>query len=69
FTLTGTNETLSAELTLQELPGAFDTFRLILRNVIGAVVYDTLVKQVSDANINVQDCITFPDVINTPSFP
>ncbi|MGG3493946.1 hypothetical protein ABES19_29665, partial [Brevibacillus choshinensis] len=69
FTLTGTTETLSAELTLSELPGAFDTFRLILRNSFGAVVFDTLVKQVSDANINVQDCITFPDVINTPSFP
>lgn len=69
FTATGTTDTLSAELTLNELPGAFDTYRLILRNEIGAVVYDTLVKQVSDANINVQDCITFPDVIPTPSFP
>jgi hypothetical protein len=69
FTATGTTETLSAELTLQELPGAFDTFRLILRNAVGAVVYDTLVKQVSDANINVQDCVTFPDVIPTQSFP
>lgn len=69
FTATGTSETLSAELTLSELPGAFDTFRLILRNAIGAVVYDTLVKSVSDGNINAQDCVTFPDVIPTPFFP
>lgn len=69
FTATGTTETLSAELTLQELPGAFDTFRLVLRNAVGVIVYDTGFKQVSDANVNVQDCITFPDVIPTPSIP
>ncbi|MGK5507761.1 beta-propeller fold lactonase family protein [Brevibacillus formosus] len=65
FTLTGTTETLSAELTLQELPGPFDVFRLVLRNTLGTVVYDTLVKQVSDANIIIQDCRTFPDVFPT----
>lgn len=54
FTATGTSETLSAELTLQELPGDLDTYRLILRNAVGAVVFDTLVKSVSDSNINVK---------------
>ncbi|MED4752235.1 YncE family protein [Brevibacillus choshinensis] len=65
FTLTGTTETLSSELTLQELSGPFDAFRFILRDAIGTVVYDTGVKSVSDANLHAQDCRSFPDVFPT----
>ncbi|KQL47263.1 hypothetical protein AN963_15490 [Brevibacillus choshinensis] len=65
FTATGTNETLSAELTLSELPCAFDTFRLILRNALSVVVYDTGLQSASDASIYVKDCVTFLDVIPT----
>ncbi|MED4785273.1 hypothetical protein, partial [Brevibacillus choshinensis] len=69
FTLTGTTETLSAELTLSELPGPFDEFRLRLMNALGIVVYDTVTKQVFDVNVQVQDCRTFQDVIFTPFSP
>ncbi|KQL45207.1 hypothetical protein AN963_20630 [Brevibacillus choshinensis] len=69
FTLTGTTDTLSAELTLRELPGPFDEFRLRLMNALGVVVYDTVTKQVFDLNIQVQDCRTFQDVILTPFNP
>jgi DNA-binding beta-propeller fold protein YncE len=67
FTLTGKTETLSSELTLQELAGPFDAFRLILRNVAGTIVYDTGLKSVSDANLHSQDCRSFPDVFPTGS--
>lgn len=67
FTATNTQDTLSFELTLRELPGTTDEYRLILRNALGTIVFDTGFKAVPDANLVVQDCVTFPDVIPTPS--
>jgi len=69
FTATNTQDTLSFELTLRELPGTTDEYRLILRNSLGTIVFDTGFKAVPDANLVVQDCVTFPDVIPTPSVP
>jgi len=40
-----------------------------LRNALGTIVFDTGFKAVPDANLVVQDCVTFPDVIPTPSVP
>ncbi|MDA5110866.1 hypothetical protein O3V59_21230 [Brevibacillus thermoruber] len=69
FTETGTEETLFAELTLEELPGMFDRFRLRLLTAGGTQVFDTGFRTVDDRFIRVQDCITFPDVLNPPSIP
>jgi len=71
FTETGTEETLFAELTLEEVANdlAPDRFRLRLLTAGGQQVFDTGIRPVDDRFIRVQDCITFPEVLNTPETP
>jgi hypothetical protein len=70
FTATGTQETVNYTLVLAETGlGMPDVVLLVLTNGAGVPVFSAAITVVPDEQLLVQDCVTFPDVIPTPSIP
>jgi hypothetical protein len=75
FTATGTQDTVFYTLTITEFAGtpiAGDgTFSLVLTDAVGTTIFNSGVVTVTGTNgqVNVRDCVTFPDVLNPPSIP
>lgn len=70
FTATGVQETLNYTLILGETGlGLPDVIILLLTDSLGVVSFAAAITVVPDAQLLVQDCITFPDVIPTPTVP
>lgn len=49
--------------------GLPDVVLLVLTNGAGVPVFSAALTVVPDEQLLVQDCVTFPDVIPTPSIP
>jgi hypothetical protein len=71
FTATGLQEQVSYTLTLVEnpVPGLPDAFILTLTDTSGVTIFSATVALVPDAELTIQDCVTFPDVLNPPTIP
>jgi len=70
FTATGTTQTLNYTLVLAETGlGLPDVILFLLTDPLGVVSFAAAITIVPDAQLLVQDCITFPDVLVGPTIP
>ncbi|CAM3598740.1 hypothetical protein [Brevibacillus invocatus] len=70
FTSTGTQQTLNYTLVLAETGiGLPDVIIMLLSDPLGVVSFAAAITVVPDAQLLVQDCITFPDVLSGPTIP